>query len=183
MGSTSTIGNSNNVTTATIVNIGQPLIPLVEGVIYGSTSCPTPIASTSSSTSTGGGSGIIPAPANSAAFRCDLLLPITIINTGNALLSAQGLSMSRCPAVNLKSNTGVDIGLTPFAQYLIEFVLKSFNETLGTNYTTSDCTLESLINDQNATCSYLLTIGTVAINCYLQAGNIPRISFKFIEGL
>ncbi len=179
----SLIGNAQNVITTTIINIGQPLIPLVEGVIYGSTSCPTPTTSTSSSTSTGGGSGITPVPTNNAAFRCDVLLPITTINTGNPLLTQAGLSMSRCPAVNLKSNTGVDIGLTAFAQYLIEFVLKSFNETLGTNYTTNDCTLKSLINDQNSTCSYLLTIGTVAINCYLQAGNVPRISFKFIEGL
>ena len=86
-----------------------------------------------------------------------------------------------------KQAIGTDIAsvLTPYAKFIINSVVESFNSQYGTNYDPTLFGIASIPNDQNSNCAYIVfpldpTISLV-IRVYMELGNNIDIGFNFID--
>lgn len=75
--------------------------------------------------------------------------------------------------------------LTPYAIFLIETVINTYNYRYGSNYNPTDFGIANIPNDQNSHCAYiifpLLTTLNLIIRVYLQSSVSIHIDFNFID--
>ena len=123
----------------------------------------------------------------------DMILPINIdLNNPyyNVFLtdpySGSHLTAAYTPSTK-KQTIGTDIAsvLTPYAKFIINSVVESFNSQYGTNYDPTLFGIASIPNNQNSNCAYIVfpldpTISLV-IRVYMELGNNIDIGFNFID--
>lgn len=129
-----------------------------------------------------------------AYYIANVLLPVSILNMNDPTLSGSS-SFKSCPLCNVPASEVTNVStatgasapttnpnLTTFGNFFLNLIVNEFNTLFGTEYTPSDFSINSVLNnDQNSLCCYYLVNlnASFAITCYVELSNEVYISINF----